>query len=248
MKFSRAFLIFLATTTLIWLINWYLVIIPIPKANEFFRNLPNYTNKYVSDTYPQDLIIDIQEGTVSVNRPSPYCFIFEPKEKFGVVFDTKAEPSANLFDASTSPYSKLCKPIAVVGSNFVVYQEKGDGSYKVQTISKELTHKITKSEIDKFISEWLPKILQYGKLAYWLIPFVIILFIIPWSLFINLFYALVVMLVLRISKIKVGVIYGDSYFSFLGNHISNTYYTTPGKILFSKDFKTRSAHHFPFHT
>ena len=166
----------------------------------------------ISSAYPSDLVINIKNGEVSVNRNTPYCLVLDQKSKFGILFDEKA--NATDFINKKNVSENVCNPFALVGKNFIVLPDSesgAEGSYKIQQISPSVNYKITRDEISNLSSNILPKILTFAKYAYYIGPFMLALFITPFFLLMNLWYALIAKLLLKITKTNTVVTYNEAY-------------------------------------
>lgn len=166
----------------------------------------------INKTYPEDLVIDIENGEVSVNRVTPYCLVLEQKSKFGILFDEKANAADFISKKNTS--DDTCKPYALVGKNFVVVPDTesgAEGSYKIQEISSSVNYKITRDEISNVASTILPKLQIFAKYVYYIGPFLIAIFMLPFFLLMNLWYALIARLLLKITKTNTVISYNEAY-------------------------------------
>ena len=124
MSLSKAILITFLALLVIVPFGWFVTAAPVCEANRFFQSAPRFLNKSLSEIYPADLVIDIKGGEVKINRPSPYCLVFDKGSRMGVIFDETAQAQV-LLDLPAR-YTRLCQPVALVGKNFVTYP-KGEG-------------------------------------------------------------------------------------------------------------------------
>lgn len=208
--FKKTLLLFLFFLLLAIPIDWFAFAAPVASVTKTLNEAPKIVNSFINEAFPQDLVIDIKNGQVSVNQPLPYCLVLDKPTKSGVLFDENPQP-LTLLDPKASPYSLLCKPIALVGKNFVVYEDKNEGSYKIYKLPEEMTYRVTQAELQKLSSDWLPKILPLAKILYFSAPFLFAPFVLGWFLFINLWYALVAKLAFRLFKIDRDLTFKEAY-------------------------------------
>lgn len=210
-KIVLYFAVFILFSSIIF---WFVLILPVKKYNDFHRQAPGFVENFVNESYPEDLVIDIVNGEVSINEPTPYCMIIgnslnfgsdvKIPEKTGIVFDENADAGA-LINPGKSVYSSLCNPIALVGRNFIVYPDtdsENQGSFKIQQISPQVNFEITKELIDNFASELVPKILNFADKIYYSLPFVLSPFILLLFLLSNFWYSWVARIILHKTKIN----------------------------------------------
>ncbi len=202
MKTGKAVIILLVSLVLVIFLSWFFYILPVSKVNQFFANLPNLVNSQIISNYPSDLTVTISKGIVSINQPSPYCLLLH--QNSGVIFDAEAQPSLSALGAN-SQYSNLCQPIALVGSNFVMYPD--DNSFKISQIPTNIDFALDQPTIKKYSEIAIPIVLHYGRILYYLLPVVFIPFALLFILFTNLWYKFTTKLILKIFKVD----YDESY-------------------------------------
>jgi len=179
-------------------INWFIFVFPFKTANEFFTNLPTYVSTSVIDQYPEDLKVTVKNGEVGLNRATPYCLKLNDTEKMGIVFDTTAEPKVTAFDVG-GPYSDLCEPIVVVGSNYYMYVEKEQ--IKISKITPQANFTIDKPSITNFVDKYLPAVISFGKNAYYTLPFVGVVLAFGFFLLNNFWYSFIAQLFVKMFKL-----------------------------------------------
>jgi len=193
---------------------WFVVAFPVKEFNSFYADTSTTVTNVVSQVYPKDLIINIVNGKVSINKPTPYCVTLEKTSRLGIIFDEKANP-ANLLDTSNRAYSSLCSPIALVGSTFFVYPERQQGatgtSYSIQQIPTNITYQVTSEKIGQLIERYLPEIKKVAKQIYFTLPFVLAIFLLPVMLVSNLWYALIGWAIFKLTDMVKEITYTQAY-------------------------------------
>jgi hypothetical protein len=167
------------------------------------------------DNYPQDLVVTVKSGNISINKEEPY-FVKLPdlmndgnrqsnKIENLIAVDTKSEASADNL--------KKYNTVALVTKNYIVYQ-KDDGQISIQSLENISDMVVDKIAVTNFVEKYSP----YLKLLY---PFFIIVFFIFFVLLIlfRLCYlflaALLIWLIAHIKNVEIS--YGKSY--QLGLHL-----------------------------
>lgn len=197
---------------------WFVLTLPYPKFQTISDDLPELINDNLIDRYPNDLVISVEKGIVTINKPSPYCLVLDDKSRYGIVYDALSSPSLlNTFDQN-GPYKSLCQPIALVGTNFVMTHDSDNGQIKINRISETVTYTIEKSTISSILNQLIPVINQIGNVAYYIIPLLIFLSFFLFTLSSNLWYTFTSKLLLKLFKIDTNLlkdkIYGTSLFIF----------------------------------
>lgn len=191
---------------------------PLFKFQTISDDLQELVNDNLINRYPDDLVISVEKGIVTINKPSPYCLVLDDKSGYGIVYDALSSPSLiNTFNQN-GPYHNLCQPIALVGTNFVMTHDSDNGQIKINPISETITYTIEKSAISSVINQLIPVINQIGNLAYYIIPSIIFLFLFFFTLLSNYWYTFISKLLLKLFKVDInllkGKIYGTSLFIF----------------------------------
>lgn len=225
MKPQNSVLTLLIVTAFYVLTSWFVVMAPYSKVKDVLGQLPTIANEKLVALYPRDLQISVKKGIVSVNQKTPYCLIVDQKSGTGVVFDPISVPDISLLGPN-SIYKKLCLPMALVGKNFVLYPDKQQ-SYKIQTISPEVSFEVDRTKVSSFVAEILPKIVSFGQTAYFVGPFVVILLMFLLILNLNTWYALIVYLAAKVFKVNPALTFRRAYtlslffynFVFIANSI-----------------------------
>ena len=176
--------------------SWFVTIFPYAKAKKFINSIPTLVKTNLVDRYPAKLEIKVTNGVVSLNQKTPYCFLIS--DKAGVVIDPSAHSDASLLSA-TGPYSKLCQPVALIGSNFAIFPDQNN-SFKTQSIPTDINVTINHQNIVDFTNKYLPFIQSFGQKIYFVIPFVGSLLVYLFLLLTNLWYAIMVRFACKIFK------------------------------------------------
>jgi len=218
MKNGKAIFISFLFFLIYSVVLWFVFTLPYPKFQTISGDLPQLINDDLINCYPDDLIISVKKGIVTINKPSPYCLILDEKSKYGIVYDALSSPSLlNTFDQN-GPYHNLCQPIALVGTNFVMTHDSDNSQIKINPISETITYTIEKSTITSIINQLIPIINQIGSVAYYIIPLLIFLSLFAFTLLSNLWYTFTSKLLLKLFKVDIsllkGKIYGTSLFIF----------------------------------
>ena len=211
MSTGKVALILLLLLVLVIPFSWFTTIFPIQSASSFFRNISSWVDSSVIKQFPQDLVISVKNGQVSLNRPTPYCLILKQGGLFGVVFDPQSEPKIQAFE-NEGPYSKICQPIAVVGGNYVMTLDKDQ--IRIQKISPQVTFDINQKNISNLAANYLPKLISFGQTAYLVLPFILIIPAFLFFLLNNLWYSFASGLVLKIFKLRPSNTYGTTLFFY----------------------------------
>jgi hypothetical protein len=195
--------------------SWFTVIIPYKSAASFFNNAPKMVDSSLTKQFPADLVISVKNGLLSLNRPSPYCLILKEGSKIGIIFDTKSDPQVKAFETD-SPYSRFCQPIAVVGNNYLMLMD--NGRLNIQPIPTQLNYTLDQTTLSGLVSNYLPKLISYGRNVYLYLPFLLIIPVFIFFLLNNYWYSFVSRLILKLFKIRPGIklseVYGISLFFY----------------------------------
>ena len=209
MSLSKAILITFLTLLAAVPFGWFVVAVPVVQANRLFRSAPQFLNKNLSEIYPANLVIDIKDGEVKINRPSPYCLVFDKGSRSGIIFDEVAQAQI-LLDLPVR-YTRLCQPVVLVGKNFITYP-KGEGKgFEMQKIPSEINFKVTQEKIKNFVGQYSPRLIASGRILYFLLPFVILPFIMIGLLLKNLWYGFISYAALKGFKVKPNATYKETY-------------------------------------
>lgn len=218
MKPEKSIFINFILVCLLTLVGWFLIIAPRPKTETMVQKFSEWVNTSLVESYPEDLVISVDKGVMSLNKDSPYCLVL-PSDLFGkkeiagqvpsgIIFDTKATADISAF-GSNEEYSNLCNPFALVGKDFVLYPDE-ENSYKFTKISEEINAKIDRETINNLVIQYLPLVINFGQRAYYIIPFTLIFLLFLGFLSQNYWYSLIVKFAVKIFKIK-EISFGDSY-------------------------------------
>lgn len=199
---KKTSLFFFLSILFISVFYWFVVSLPIQQFKQIYADAPSMVNNLLNDVFPEDLIITINNGEVTINQETPYCLVIDKETNEGIVFDEAADLTTPLKD-NLMMYSNLCDPLAVVGRNIVIYSESPEsGSYNIQEIPSEVNFQIDQAQVQAIASGVLPILLDWFKTIYYFLPFVMAPFIFLYLLSMNFWYAWVTKIVLKISKIN----------------------------------------------
>ena len=187
---------------------------------EFFETSLVELKTLVLSKYPIDLEINLDKGMVSVNKDLPYCLVIseEEGEKIGIVFDK--DPSVKELIGEKSQYDELCKPIGLVGENYIIYPERE--MFKTVPLTGEMSWQINRQEIEKWSETIMPLLEKWGLVAYKLAPFLLIPIAMVALMAVNLWYGLVLKIasnLFQIEKINFGQSYKTSLLVYSGWNI-----------------------------
>lgn len=215
MKTSRAILYLFVFILLSSVIGWFYFILPISTLDNILDNTSSWVDRNLVSRYPDDLVISVINGNISINQPTPYCLILDDKSQSGIVFTGDYDP--RVLSLTDETYSFLCKPLALVGNNYYVYPDK-ESTYKVETLADTISFRLDKDQIIKFIDQYLPLIIQGGRKVYYYIPFAITPFMLVIFLSQNIWYYWVSKTIIKTFKLHPGTekleIYGTSLFIY----------------------------------
>lgn len=173
--------------------GWFFVIAPHSSFQNLIDRFTNLVNNNVIARFPEDLVIIAKGGQISVNQPSPYCFIVSDDGE-GIVFNTNVSSPQPSDLEPGNKYSDLCRPIAVVGQNYVIYPDR-DYGYRVSKIPMEVDIVVDRSKVVGFVNQVLPVLSSVARYFYFAIPFVVTIFSFVYLLAINFWYLIIVKLV-----------------------------------------------------
>ncbi len=208
MNKGKSFLILFLFLLISLPLFWFTVIAPYKTTRNLLTQIKTDVAPAVINQFPSDLVITVNEGIVSLNKPSPYCFILDPRTQTGIVFDTKNEAKITALDGN-GPYAKLCKAVGVVGKNYFMYSS--NEQLKVQKIPVEANMTVDRAAISKFADSVMPNIIAFGQKAYLAMPFVVLIPLFLFFISNNLWYSFAAGLVLKSFKIVPTVsVYGTT--------------------------------------
>jgi hypothetical protein len=191
-----------------FLLTWFFSVLPVKTFNKIISDAPGYLNQNLLTIFPNDLVVTVAKGELSLNRPSPFCLVFDQKNNAGIIFDQNASSDYSAF-TSESSYSELCKPFALFGKNFVMYPD--NQSFKVDQLPSDINFVLTKPDIEKFVADSLPKVINVGRVLYYILPVIFTLFTFCFILLINYWYASVVAFASKVFKINPTAKTGDYF-------------------------------------
>jgi len=214
MKPEKSIIISIISVCCLTLFGWFLIIAPWSKTQDLIKKLPSLVNTNLVENFPADLKINVKKGIVSINKISPYCLTL-PYDKTkvgnvgdGVVFDVYAKADISSLGAG-GMYSKLCKPFALVGKDFLLYPGE-DNTYKYTKLSDTMNFDVDREIISKYVNQYMPVLISFANKAYFILPFAFLPLILVFIFLMNCWYAIVVKLAAKIFKIRT-MSFGESY-------------------------------------
>ena len=197
--YQRPFLaLFLFVVLSVPISTW--LALPKKEVDEFFNKTLLQLEEEVLVKYPDDLEIEIDDGLISVNKELPYCLELDEEQgvKQGIVFDKK--PNISALMEGSEEYSQLCKPIVLVGENYVIWPDRQ--GLKTQPISNEINIDIDKNKINEWASKIMPVIKDWGMKAYMFGPILLVGPAMLVLMFLNLWYGMVLKIACSLFKIR----------------------------------------------
>jgi hypothetical protein len=208
MKKSKVTLLLFISLFAYFLFTWFISVLPLETFNKLITDAPGYLNQNLLTIFPNDLVVTVAKGEISLNRPSPYCFILDQKSNSGIIFDQNASSDYSAF-TSESSYSELCKPLALLGKSFIMYPD--NQSFKVDQLPSDLNFTLNKTDIEKFVADSLPKLINTSRILYYIVPFIFTIFTFFFILLSNYWYAFVVSFASKTFKINQNAQTGDYF-------------------------------------
>lgn len=168
---------------------WYTVVIPYNTSQAFFKQAPTYFETIINETYPHDLEVQITNGVVSLNRPTPYCLTLDKESYQGILFDPNF--NVDMYRPEILSSYPLCTPIVVVGESTVIYPDNSELGYTVSEIDPSVNVTINKSFVDSLTQSMVPILIEWGWWLYLLAPLFLIPLIFIIVLIANIWYAMI---------------------------------------------------------
>lgn len=167
----------------------------LPSLNHKLSLADQYANPNLSDSsYPNDLVIALDQGNLSINRPSPFCLILDPKTNSGLVFDQNASSDPYSY-TSNNFYPNLCRPFLLFGKNFIVYPQ--NQTFIVIQNPSFYNFSLKKSDLPTLI----PFLIKVSRIVFYTIPFWGTFLALLFLLLNNYWYAFIVSTASKIFKI-----------------------------------------------
>ncbi|MBP9691252.1 DUF1189 family protein [Candidatus Woesebacteria bacterium] len=178
-----AFLIFVTTAIQIITLSFNAALL-LPKLPVGLSNI----SRYLDNAYPEDLVVTMKKGVVSVNQPTPYTIDFpEFTSEVGVEHGITFDPDARVDD-----FNALSTMVLVTDREFVYgdYSSASKGQYRVFPISPEREDgTLDRGQYDLFLSqvnEVFDQIVRFAPLMLVVFavvtPFIVAAFSIMWMM------------------------------------------------------------------
>lgn len=170
-------------------------------------NLEERVRKFVEDVYPQELEINIKNGTVSTNVTEPF-FITARSADYNNLFNfgkDEASSRIRLLAIDTKAHAEdfeRYQAMALLTEDSLVYFQ--DGYIKIQSLRGISEFKVDKGSILGLIQEYSGKlnINIWLKVLVFASPLAIFIFQFLSQMFFYLFLALLVLVIIKIMKVK----------------------------------------------
>jgi hypothetical protein len=192
-------------------IYWFGFILPLGKTTKLINELPKLVNESVVGQFPPDLIVQVADGTVTLNKPLPYCLeiaVPPPADapdvsdlKVGILFveEVDQETMTALQNTGTV-YRDLCSPFMVIGQTTYVTNDPDTGELSIQPIPKEVSVVATQEFLTDLVETQGPRIAGLIQAAYYIGPFILALSLYAGFLLLNFWYASVTLVFFKLFK------------------------------------------------
>lgn len=167
-------------------------------VNKFFNNVSIKSNEIISQNFPKDLVINIDKGLVTLNQKLPYCLLINKKNNEGIVFDSAENPNIKSFE--TQPKNFSCKPMAVVGKDYIV--AKGDKETKIWQIPSEISITLDQKMLLENKDKYLPMVENKGRKLYVVLPLILMVMALPWVMLFNFWYSWILGIVAKLAHLE----------------------------------------------
>lgn len=187
-------------------------------VDNFFANLSTKSREIIETNFPKDLVININKGQVTTNQKLPYCLLVDKEKNEGIVFDSAENPNIKSFE--TQPKNFSCKPMAVVGKDYVVY--KSDTETKIWNVPSEVSVTVDQKMLLENKDKYLPMAENKGEKLYTALPFILTIIAIPWVMLFNFWYSWILGIIINLSHVAQGVETKNKYWIalFFGSILS----------------------------
>lgn len=202
-KLSTAFLILIVSTLLFSSFLWFVLILSPSKAANLAIQISETLNNQVLSSLPSNLELQLSNGQLRLNQPSPTCFFK------GLIYDAQAKPDASLLKLPVYP-GTLCQPKMILGTTFFMLKDK-DSTTKTYEIPRDFSLSLTASQIQQYIHTFVPKALPLFTTMYYLVPTIIFLPLIFFFLLSSLLYAFILSLAQKIFHLHPELNFSHNY-------------------------------------
>lgn len=202
MAFKNAFLLLLGFVLVSVTIDWYVINFPINKVNKFFTDIPGLVGEGFAETISADLVVEMKDGKLRVNRENPYCLVINDKTGDGILFDSEALKDV-IASGGGGKYDEMCHPVVVAGKNYISYLNQ-EGEYVLEEPSSLLNFTLSKENIEKAIMTYLPQITSGGKTVYFVMPWILMPGYLIFLVLKVYWYVFVVKIALKVIKVRGG--------------------------------------------
>lgn len=187
-------------------------------VDNFFANLSTKSREIIETNFPKDLVINVNKGQVTTNQKLPYCLLVDKEKNEGIVFDSAENPNIKSFE--TQPKNFSCKPMAVVGKDYVVY--RSDTETKIWNVPSEVSVTIDQKMLLENKDKYLPVVENKGRKLYAVLPLILVIIAIPWVMLFNFWYSWILGIIIKLSHVTQGVETKNKYWItlFFGSILS----------------------------
>lgn len=203
-KLPTAFLILIFSTLAYSFFLWFVLILPPTTAAKLAVQIPEYLNDQALKSLPSDLQVQVSNGYLQLNRPSPTCF-FD-----GLIYDASARPDTSLIEQEIYPHTS-CSPKIILGSTFLMVKEKDSFTTKVYNLPKSVNFSLTSVQLQRYIYIFTQKSLPILSTLYYFVPLILSFFLVFLPLFSSLFYATILSLSQKILHLHPELNFGHNY-------------------------------------
>jgi hypothetical protein len=201
-SFSFSFLYFVVFNVIAALVTAIKIAVPVSMFD-----LPQAANQLIA-IYPQDLVVNINKGHLSINKPLPYAIPVPPQWQSQ---DKSVDEVQNLvvFDSdeqvkSVSDFQKY-KTFALVTETAVYSEGNSDGQIKVSPISQEVNGAhFSRTEINQLRDSFFNHRVIKNKLYAPLIGLAVFIMCIPlfigWHFWTVVMYSILVYIIVIVAK------------------------------------------------
>lgn len=190
-------------------LNFWFNIAPINKVKPAIDSMADNVLKIVRERFPADLVINLKNGNVTINQPMPYCLILDKKENAGIIFDDNESPNITSFENVPENFS--CKPIMIVGKNYLMTYDGQKEKINIDKIPTNVNADIDQKMLFERIEKYGPIVSRWGWTLYLSLPLVFLLFTLSGMMLLNFWYSLIFGLVAKLFKIGDNPLLKDKY-------------------------------------
>lgn len=205
MSLKKSLLVFFLVAGVLVPLMWFLSWLPYGRVNNFLDRAPALATRTVNTRFPRDLVIRLEGGMLSLNRPLPYCLVLDPNTQSGLLFVEEVDP---MYLEAQRMFAD-CFPVAVAGESLMMYEDSTAG-YRLQSYPT-IDLQVDRTVVEQLMADVMPVLSNYGRVVYHMAPVMLLMVLVPFLLVLNLWYALVLRLIFAIFFPKRSVTFAKSY-------------------------------------